>query len=324
MDKMFAGCDETPDWRGTTWCYVVNNNCETAKSSIIAAETRKWVECDASIDKSFDTVVRPPLLRGELGEQQLRVNRALPAGDSATEGFEGRKIDTTYFFTRVPGWDDLRLALVIDDFDLIRTTYIPKASPRLITSQIQDYIANERNMKLAKQVPNIKFINHDNCQAEGSDVLFSNCKPDDYCARVLASQPHPTGVVEGSPPCVEGSTCECERHRWPVGLIGLNSACVHVAPKSLVVPQNQYALSDGVTDLVNLTYELTSFLNRDDHSENPEAQKVRPDAIEHALSASQVTSDWINDQAKGVHNDTVWLYYGTTTGMALVFPPNYW
>ena len=324
MDKMFAGCDETPDWRGTTWCYVVNNNCETAKSSIIAAETRKWVECDASIDKSFDTVVRPPLLRGEIGEQQLRVNRALPAGDSATEGFEGRKIDTTYFFTRVPGWDDLRLALVIDDFDLIRTTYIPKASPRLITSQIQDYIANERNMKLAKQVPNIKFINHDNCQAEGSDVLFSNCKPDDYCARVLASQPHPTGVVEGSPPCVEGSTCECERHRWPVGLIGLNSACVHVAPKSLVVPQNQYALLDGVTDLVNLTYELTSFLNRDDNSENPEAQKLRPDAIEHALAASPITSDWINDQAKGVHNDTVWLYYGTTTGMTFIFPPNYW
>ena len=104
----------------------------------------------------------------------------------------------------------------------------------------------------------------------------------------------------------------------------MNSACVHVAPKSLVVPRNQYVLSDGVTDLVNLTYALTSFLNRDDNSENPEAQKLRPDAIEHALAASPVTQDWINDQAKGVHNDTVWLYYGTTTGMTFIFPPNYW
>lgn len=325
MGETFTGCDETPDWIGTTWCYVANNNCEAAQASFIAEETRKWLECDASNDKSFDTVVRPPLLRGELGEQQLRVNRALPAGDAATEGFEGRIIDTTYFYTRVIGWD-LRLSLVIDAFDLKKTSYIPKESPRIITSQIQDYMANERNMKLAKLVPNIKFINNDNCKAEGSDVLFSNCKPDEYCARVQASQPHPMGVVPNQPPCVDGSTCECEKHRWPVGLIGLNAACIHVAPKSLIVPQNQYDLSSGVADvdLVNLTYELTSFLNRDPNSENPREQKLRSDAIEHALSASPITSDWVNDQAKGVHNDTVWLYYGTTTGMAFIFPPNYW
>ena len=57
MDNTFAGCDETPDWLGTTWCYVVNNSCETAKSSTIAAETRKWVECDASIDNDASTNV---------------------------------------------------------------------------------------------------------------------------------------------------------------------------------------------------------------------------------------------------------------------------
>ena len=74
------------------------------------------MECGQS--KSFANTVRPPFLRGELGEQSLRVLRSLPGGDAATEGFAGKEIDTTYFYRTVSGWD-LRLALVVDKYVFI-------------------------------------------------------------------------------------------------------------------------------------------------------------------------------------------------------------
>eukprot|EP00929_Paragymnodinium_shiwhaense_P113623 TRINITY_DN81904_c0_g1_i1.p1 TRINITY_DN81904_c0_g1~~TRINITY_DN81904_c0_g1_i1.p1 ORF type:complete len:669 (+),score=213.06 TRINITY_DN81904_c0_g1_i1:198-2204(+) len=44
----YAGCVETPDWPGHTWCYVKGGaSCPTAKDSLVAGETRKFRECQA-------------------------------------------------------------------------------------------------------------------------------------------------------------------------------------------------------------------------------------------------------------------------------------
>ena len=113
----YVGCSPTPDWPETPWCYVVDSEtCATSKQSLVESETRRWLECGQS--KSFANTVRPPFLRGELGEQSLRVLRSLPGGDAATEGFAGKEIDTTYFYRTVSGWD-LRLALVVDKYVFI-------------------------------------------------------------------------------------------------------------------------------------------------------------------------------------------------------------
>ena len=275
--------------------------------------------------RSFANTVRAPFLRGELGDQSLRVLRALPAGDAATEGFEGKEIDTTYFYNRISGWD-LRLALSYDQFDLQQTILLPSCGPRTITSQLKDYLTNPKNVALANQVPNLKFFNNNNCKAQGSDVIFSNCKPDAYCARALAGTTHPLGTVPDHPACVTDSTCECEMHRWPIGLTATNTAALHVAPKSLIVPQNAYDLNSGDTifDAEELTYEMTKFLNRDDKAENPPLKKLRASSIEQILSATPIIDYWVEDQKKGVHTDTVWLYYATCTGMSIIFPPNNW
>jgi len=275
-----------------------------------------------SSGRSFDNTVRPPLLRGELGSKSLRVLRALPAGDAATEGFEGREIETTYFYRRVTGWD-LRLALVVDQFDLQQTTMTPKGGEsRVITSQLNDYVENAQNMELAKLVPNLKFINNQNCPGSSGGAAFSNCKPDEYCARVLRGEAHPVGVISGRPACVASSVCECEAHRWPIGLSARRVASMHVSPKSLIVPQNAYDLQNSNADKYDLTYEMTCFLNRDPKSKNPSRQRLRPDSIEHALTSSPIIDEWVRDQIKGVHNDTVWLYYGSMTGMSIILPPN--
>ena len=196
----------------------------------------------------------------------------------------------------------------------------------MITSQLDDYIANAKNLALANLIPNLEFFNNNNCKAEGSDVAFSNCKPDAYCARVAAGTPHPVGTVPNLPPCVAASTCICEKHRWPVGLTATNAASTHIAPISLTDPQLAFDLQNGVADIqkVNLTYEMTRFLNRDSASSNPKQQKLRPDAIEHARTAASITEFWISDQVKGVHENTVWLYYASNTGMSIIFPPNNW
>jgi len=107
---------------------------------------------------------------------------------ATTEGFQGKEIDTTYFYTSIAGWD-LRLALAIDQFDLVQTTMIPSAKPRSITTQLEDYLASDKNMALAhKMIPDLKFINDGNCKATGSSVDFSNCIPDEYCERVLRGE----------------------------------------------------------------------------------------------------------------------------------------
>ena len=279
-------------------------------------------------ERSFDNTVRPAFLSGELGNKRIRVLRALPAGDAATEGFEGREIDTTYFYRGVTGWD-LRLALVVDQFDLQQTMMHPRGggssnSSRVITSQLKDYVGNDniKNMELAELVPNIKFINNDNCPDSTSGAAFGNCQPDEYCARVLRGEEHPVGVIPGRPVCVDTSTCECEIHRWPVGLTAKRVACMHVAPKSLIVPQNAYDLQNSNADKSDLTYDMTKFLNLDRNSINPSRQRLRPDSIEHALTSAPIIQEWVADQVKGVHNDTVWLYYGSMTGMSIIFPPN--
>jgi hypothetical protein len=276
---------------------------------------------------------------------------------ATTEGFQGKEIDTTYFYTSIAGWD-LRLALAIDQFDLVQTTMIPSAKPRSITTQLEDYLASDKNMALAhKMIPDLKFINDGNCKATGSSVDFSNCIPDEYCERVLRGETHPLGVIPDRPACVVDSTCECEPHRWPVGLTAKNTASLHVAPKSLLDQNKAFDLQDGTNGMVNkvnLTYDMTRFLNREDGSENPRAQQLRPgmklflsihvvivcmmltvmspwfylilftDSIEHALTSSPIIEEWVRDQRLGVHNDTVWLYYGSATGMSIIFPPNNW
>jgi len=198
---------------------------------------------------------------------------------ATTEGFQGKEIDTTYFYTSIAGWD-LRLALAIDQFDLVQTTMIPSAKPRSITTQLEDYLASDKNMALAhKMIPDLKFINDGNCKATGSPVDFSNCIPDEYCERVLRGETHPLGVIPDRPACVVDSTCECEPHRWPVGLTAKNTASLHVAPKSLLDQNKAFDLQDGTNGMVNkvnLTYDMTRFLNREDGSENPRAQQLRP------------------------------------------------
>ena len=134
---------------------------------------------------------------------------------------------------------------------------------------------------------------------------------------------HPLGVVPNAPPCVSSSECECEAHRWPIGLIAKRTGCIHIAPMSLADPQLAYDLVNLPRHkLHNLTYKMTSFLNRDIKSFNPKEQKLRPDSIEHALTASSIIDDWIEKQDLGLHNDTVWLYYGSATVISVIFPPN--
>ena len=168
---------------------------------------------------TFANYVRRPLLDGEYGTKRMRVFRALPGGDAATEGFEGREIETFYYYTAVLGWD-LRLALAIDEFDLKTTTLFPfNDDTKFITSHLKDYLTDSKNTPLATRVPGLKFINRNNCKnadgtSSGTNPNFNYCKPDEYCARVLAGVPHPLGVIPGAPACNISSACTCEAHRW--------------------------------------------------------------------------------------------------------------
>ena len=325
----YQGCVYTPDWVGTQWCYVDGGNqCKVAHDSLTKGESRKWMECGKK--KSFEKSVRQSLLNGEVGQISMKVFRALPAGDAATEGFDGQAIDTTYYYTAVLGWD-IRVVLVMDLFDINTEILLQrKDGPRVITTQLESYIGNDVGKALADQVDGLQFINQENCKGV-DEKSFSNCKPDEYCQRVQDGVSHPLGVVEGAPPCVSDSTCECEIHRWPVGLTAKNAAGVHVAPKSLIVPRQAYDLSDGSVKNIDAnfdndlnTHEMTRFLNKDSFAENPVHQKLRSDAIEHAVTFLPIHTDWVSDAKTGLHNDTEWLYYGSFTGMSLIFPPNDW
>ena len=82
--EMYYNCSVTPDWPKKKWCYVNDGaQCNDAHDSIASIhETRKWLECDnTNTEKSFDQTVRPKLLRGEVGQERIRLLRALPAGD---------------------------------------------------------------------------------------------------------------------------------------------------------------------------------------------------------------------------------------------------
>tara|TARA_B100000795_G_scaffold8755_2_gene6181 strand:- start:29 stop:355 length:327 start_codon:yes stop_codon:yes gene_type:complete len=65
----------------------------------------------------FMDQIRIPFLKGEVGEQRLSVNRAVPAGDSSTEGFSPQTIDTYYYYAPVGHWD-LRILLAFDSSDM--------------------------------------------------------------------------------------------------------------------------------------------------------------------------------------------------------------
>merc|ERR1712136_490035 len=46
----YYGCDVTSDWN-VSWCYVHGGtDCDEALDSLIAGETRKWIECDMTDD----------------------------------------------------------------------------------------------------------------------------------------------------------------------------------------------------------------------------------------------------------------------------------
>ena len=92
---------------------------------------------------------------------------------ATTEGFQGKEIDTTYFYTSIAGWD-LRLALAIDQFDLVQTTMIPSAKPRSITTQLEDYLASDKNMALAhKMIPDLKFIMMEIAKPQGRQSILA-------------------------------------------------------------------------------------------------------------------------------------------------------
>lgn len=324
----YVGCVETPDWESHPWCYVQDGDlCLDSLASFNEGETRRWLECSASGQLSFANHVRTPLLDGELGKKDLTLLRTFPAGDAATEGFEGKLIETTYFYQSIFGWD-LRLALVMDKSDLKTTALLPKededgAPPYLITTQIEDYQDDPGNAALAARIDGLRFLNSGNCNAPGSNEAFTNCMPDAYCARARAGKPHPAGTVEGAPECVEASMCECEPHRWSIGLTGLNAVSVHISGKSLIAPQQSFVLQEEHGfDKLELTGQMTRFLNKDAHSINPAKQMLRTEAIRDVAVSSPIIRAWVRDQQLGAHNNTVWMVFGAETGVGLIFPPS--
>ena len=135
----------------------------------------------------------------------------------------------------------MRLLLVFDKNDMITETISPSnkavaMSDRIRTSQVEDYLASDEGVRLWSDnavAPPVLY-NNGNCPNISSGEKVGNCMPDEYCRRSLGNDEHPPGTVVGAPPCVEGSTCQCEMHRWPIGLTSRDTAVVHIAPKSLL------------------------------------------------------------------------------------------
>ena len=110
----------------------------------------------------------------------------------------------------------------------------------------------------------------------------------------------------------------------PVGLTAKNVAAVHIAPKSLIDTMAAFPLSEQGGVFTDLTNEMHKFLHREEYSVNPTRQQLRSDSIEHISVVIPIINNWAHDEKQGVHNDTVWLYYGSYTGMTLIYPPNDW
>ena len=115
----------------------------------------------------------------------------------------------------------MRIIIVYDAFDLVSVDYRQSPDSFLITSHLYNFVYGKLHNYTSK-VKDFEVYNDGNCDD------FKNCMPDEYCARVLRNESHPTGVIPGLPSCVNGSTCRCEEHRWPVGLISRKVAVVHM------------------------------------------------------------------------------------------------
>jgi len=285
--------------------------------------------------RGFDEHVRRPFLDGAVGSKNLVVTRSLPKGDASSEGFDSEEIDTWYFYSPVDFWD-MRLLLVFDKNDMETETIKPAAkaaamSDRIRTSQVEDYLASDQGMRLWSHntvKPPILY-NNGNCPNADTDEKFGNCMPDEYCQRSLRNDDHPPGTVVGAPPCVEGSTCQCEIHRWPIGLTSRGTAVVHIAPVSLLKASDAHQLTkifaggENAEQKQALTYNMTRFLNGEKNSENPLDQKLSPQALMSVPFGKEIANLWIEDaQVHGKHNNTVWIYYASYTGMFYFWPAN--
>lgn len=282
--------------------------------------------------EGFAENVREPFLKGLVGSKYLRVFRSLPKGDAATEGFDGEWIDTRYFYTPIGKWD-LRLLLVFDENDLQTEDIQPVniTTNKLIISQLEDYIATDKGKKFLANLKGSPSLNNDGNCPDSNGAKFGNCKPDAYCARVENGVNHPVGTVAGAPPCVIGSSCVCESHRWPVGLTARGTAVIHIAPISLIKSSRQHTLSDRysggkhASEKQSLTYNMTEFLNREKCTTNPSNQKINEQALQQIPYCNEIAKAWIKDaQRDDTHKDTVWIYYATYTGITAIYPSNNW
>ena len=273
----------------------------------------------------FMDQIRIPFLKGEVGEQRLSVNRAVPAGDSSTEGFYSQTIDTYYYYAPVGHWD-LRILLAFDSSDMQKYRLRPAeyTKSRVITSQVEDYISTQKGKDLLSKLTGTpKMYNNNNCNA------FQNCQPDAYCDRVIAGTPHPIGTVAGAPACVVGSTCICEEHRWAVNLLSRECTSIHFAPIGLTNSLNAFdaatKFSNNKNAKQNLTYDMTRFLNDDKFSTNPDSYKASDEALDQLPFLAVTSERWLNDANNiGIHTDTVWIYYATYTGIMTMYPASNW
>jgi hypothetical protein len=283
----------------------------------------------------FDENIRKPFLDGVISNEVLQVHRSLPAGDASSEGFDGEDITTEYYYTPIGAWD-LRLMLIFDEIDLSEEILDQDLPPnRLITSQVGDYLDTVRgaNILSGLQLFNgqpAALTNDGNCPNEHG-LIFANCKPDAYCARVVGGTQHPVGTVSGAPACVPESTCKCEIHRWPVGLTSRSMAVIHIAPISLNEGKQaldlkaHFAGGQNAEEKKSLTYNMTAFINRDKLSVNPVVQQMSDLALSAIPFCAAIGNKWTRDaEDKGTHNDTVWIYYGTSTGISTIYPSNNW
>ena len=254
----------------------------------------------------FSNLVKSSTYEGEIGSQSAVIKRAIPAGDVNTEGFKGLTVYTSYFYTPVASID-LRLLLVFDELNLNSVNYEAPADSFLLTSHLYNF-EDSKLSEYTSRIPDFELINKDNCND------FTNCMPDEYCERVLNNISHPVGVVPGAPPCVQSSLCKCESHRWPVGLISRTFSAIHMNPKSVKDGLMLYKMDDFDS---NLTERFVQYINDMEHSSNPPPY-VRPKAKGSIRVSAAVNSLWINDVKRGIHNNTLWLYFGSSTGVRAV------
>jgi hypothetical protein len=104
---------------------------------------------------------------------------------------------------------------------------------------------------------------------------------------------------------------------------------VHIAPVSLLKASDAHQLTkifaggENAEQKQALTYNMTRFLNGEKNSENPLDQKLSPQALMSVPFGKEIANLWIEDaQVHGKHNNTVWIYYASYTGMFYFWPAN--